>query len=81
VIVRLTMTANETLTGDKQMTTVTQKTNSATITREILEGVDGSGNRIWSVFTYKTNAQGVQVTHWIERFKTEAEAKHWLKWA
>jgi len=63
------------------MTTADQKMNSAKTTREIREGVNGSGNRVWLVFTFKTNDEGKQFTDWIETFKSEAEAKHWMKWA
>jgi len=42
---------------------------------ELFEGLNGSGHKVWLVFTMRGNA----CKH-IERFDTEAEARHWMKW-
>jgi len=45
-------------------------------TKELHEGVNGSGNKIWIVVTVKN---GLWI--WQEYFVNENEAKCWLKWA
>lgn len=48
------------------------------ITRELREGVNGSGKRIWVVFGIDAATGRVES---MEKFSTEAEAMHWIKWA
>ena len=45
--------------------------------KELHEGIDGSGHKLFMVVTL--NAAGRWV--WIERFTNEAEARNWIRWA
>jgi len=49
-------------------------------TRELLPGINGSGNRIWIVQTVTTLPDG-RKRYWSERFNSKAEAEHWIRWA
>ena len=49
-------------------------------TRELLPGINGSGNRIWIVQTVTMLPDG-RKRYWTERFESKAEAEHWLRWA
>ena len=48
------------------------------ITRELREGINGSGRKIWVVFGIDAATGRVES---MEKFLTEAEAMHWIKWA
>ena len=45
-------------------------------TKELHEGINGSGNTIWIVATVKDG-----IWMWQERFMNKKEAECWLKWA
>jgi len=45
-------------------------------TKEINEGINGSGQKIWIVFTLKDGN-----VIWMEKFDNKSEAESWVKWA
>ncbi len=47
------------------------------VTREVCNGIDGSGNPVYTVFT--TNAAGTCIH--MEKFDNLAEAEAWIRWA
>jgi len=51
-------------------------TNQANTTRDIKTGINGRGEKNWTVFTMR----GTKVLG-METFDSEAEALNWIKWA
>jgi hypothetical protein len=48
--------------------------------KEIITGVNGSGNKVWHVVTEWIDTNGRNKVHF-ETFDNETEALHWMKWA
>ena len=48
--------------------------------RELETGLAGDGAKVWLVVTTWTGADGRHRQH-AERFDSEAEARHWMRWA
>lgn len=51
-----------------------------TTKRELTEGINGRGAKVWVLATILTSGSR-KGRVFIERFETEAEARHWMKWA
>ena len=51
------------------------------VSRTIKQGINGSGQTIWIVFTVKTLDNGAERTLGVERFTTLEEAQCWVRWA
>ena len=48
-----------------------------TIRKELKEGINGSGHKVWVVFSINTETNSCIHN---EYFDTEAEAKNWIKY-
>lgn len=45
---------------------------------EINEGINGSGQKVWVLYTERTGSKGQTISH-LETFKSKGEAKAYLK--
>jgi len=54
--------------------------NDFTVTREINQGLNGSGHARWLVFSTWTDRTGRQRSN-IETFETLEAAQNWVEWA
>ncbi len=46
---------------------------------ELRQGIDGSGNTNFILFTERIGENGKMIP-FMEYFKTQAEAEHWIEW-
>ena len=51
--------------------------NTSTTTKELHEGINGSGNKVWTVAIVNETGRWI----FMHRFTNKEEALNWIKWA